>query len=260
MHSTDIIEKEPRMAVAVHPEPTDLEAVSQPVRNAYLTYLSSTLGRSAGTIEVYRRILRRLALHLDGDLLHAGERDLKLLVNTRPWLQGLGTSAKRTVLTVAIGFYEWAAEEAGLLEVSPAGPLKRLQRKLPSSERKLPTYLSMAEIDLLLAALDWEQVERGTASYQRPRLHAARDRAAAGVMAYAGGRLTETIAGLRLDDVDLKAGEIAFRHLTKRGAHRTVPIGPLLRPLLDAWLRVREDVPSDAFFLSRWRLPISQPD
>lgn len=233
---------------------------SASLRVAYASFLR-TLERSPRTITKYDRILGQFAQHLEhGDLLAVSEVELKRLLATSPWFQGLSNSHKQAVLTAIIGFYNWLVEDAELLAVAPTAVLRRFQKRLPTTGRRLPTYLTMREIDLLLEAMNWERVERPEATLLRPRLRAARDRAITGIMAYAGGRLTETVGGLQLGDVDLRHNEITFHLQTKGDKDRTVPISPLLRPLLEAWLRCREDVPGvETFFMSGWGGPIRKP-
>ena len=229
---------------------------SHEIRAAYATYLKGTLGRSPLTVGTYDRTLWKVALHLeDGDLLTATDAELRQVFVMSTWAQGLTPKTKRAKIGVVVGFYDWLAHDACLIDEPPTKGLRRLATRLDSGTQKLPTYLTMPAVEQLLEALDSEVTTVRGKQVTRPRTLATRDRAIVGVMAYAGGRATETICGLQLDDVDLGRGEITFRTLTKRRKQRSVPISPLLRPLLEAWLRVREDAPSQTLFLSRYGKP-----
>lgn len=233
----------------------ELEPVepSAEIRDTYARFLFSTLGRSRLTVDAYDRTLRKVALHLpDGDLETATEAQLKQVFAMSAWAQGLSPRTKRSNMGTVIGFYEWMVEDTGLLDVAPTRGLRKLAGRLDAQTQKVPTFLPMGEVDRLMEAL-------GTGSRGAER-HGVRDQAIAGVMAYAGGRQTETIRGLQLSDVDVAAGELTFRTLTKRRKQRSVPISPLLRPLLEAWLRVREDAPSEALFLTSRGTPHVNPE
>ncbi len=220
--------------------------------DSYRGFLLHVLGHSPRTADRYESTLRQVAGHLPtGDLLAASDAQLKQVFVMGAWARGLTPRTRRAALGAVAGFYGWAVED-GLLDRSPATSLRGLQRRLPSSTAKLPTYLTVPEVQRLLDALG--------SSGGVPRLHGTRDQAICGVMAFAGGRLTETVQGLRVGDVDLKAGELQFRHLTKRGRQRVVFVSPLLRPLLAAWLRVREDVPSEHLFVTGRGTPFAKAE
>lgn len=225
---------------------------STEIRATYAAFLRSTLGRSPLTVGAYDRVLRKVAWNLPhGDLVVATDDELKRIFNLSTWAQALAPRTKRSNLGTVIGFYDWLLEDACLISAVPTLGLRRLAKRLEGQTQKLPTYLAMPEVDRLMDAL-------GAGSRGAER-HGLRDQTIAGVMAYAGGRQTETIRGLQRGDVDLRAGELTFRTMTKRGKQRSVPISPLLRPLLEAWLRVREDVPSETLFLTSRGTPHVNP-
>jgi site-specific recombinase XerD len=197
---------------------------SDPVE-AYLLHLRG-LGRAEGTLRQYRITLTVAVRHLDGrGLLEAGPIQWKRVLSMSPWGAGLGPSTKRSQGGRLVSFLEWAATE----ELVPAGtaePLREYVSRIKPPKKRLPTALSMLEV---------EELERRM--WERNR-QPARDIAVLWVMAGAGGRITETLQ-LHLDDLDFKAGEIRFWHDTKGGTDRTVPMLPVVRRALRDWLKVR---------------------
>lgn len=231
-------------------EPAD---PSTEIRATYAAYLQGTLGRSPLTVAAYDHTLGKVADNLPhGDLLAATDAQLKQVFTLSAWAQGLTPRIKRSRLGTVIGFYDWAAHDAGVMTQPPTEGLRRLAGRLDGHTTKLPTYLPLAQVNRLV-----DELGVGSRGAER---HGVRDQAIAGVMAYAGGRIAETICGLQVSDVDLRAGEITFRTRTKRGKQRSVPVSPLLRPLLERWLRVREDVPPEALFLTSRGTPHRNPE
>ena len=100
--------------------------------------------------------------------------------------------------------YGWL-EETGQREDNPTRFLKA-----PKSERKLPTLITEAQIDALLAAPDVDTP------------HGLRDKALLEVMYATGLRVTEAVK-LTLSDIDLHRGSI--RTIGKGDKLRLVPLG-----------------------------------
>ena len=109
-------------------------------------------------------------------------------------------------------------EHCRLANVCTAGWKKRAKEqtippvfsKTPKSERKLPTLITEAQIDALLAAPDVEKP------------HGLRDKALLEVMYATGLRVTEAVK-LTLSDIDLHRGSI--RTIGKGDKLRLVPLG-----------------------------------
>jgi site-specific recombinase XerD len=192
---------------------------------AYLLHLRG-LGRAEGTLRQYRITLTVAARLLDErGLLQASALEWKRLLSMSSWAAGLGPSTKRSQGGRLVAFLEWAATEQ-LVPAGTAEPLRDYLSRIKAPKRRLPTALSMLEV---------EELERRM--WQRNH-YAARDVAVLWVMAGAGGRITETLQ-LHLDDLDFQAGEIRFWHDTKGGTDRTVPMLPVVRRALRGWLKVR---------------------
>lgn len=242
-------------------EPVD---PSTEVRAAYARFLLSTLGRTRTTVAKYDNVLGQVARQLpDGDLVAATPTQLKQVFVMGAWAQALTTRTKRSALATVIGFRVWLAEDACLVPEAGVADLRKLAGRLGPAASKLPTYLTMPEVDRLMVELGCDVVDFGSQLIRRPRFHGTRDQAITAVMAYAGGRLTETVQGLQVSDVDLDGRVITFRTRTKRGKQRSVPISPLLRPRLEAWLRVRDGMPkidTQALFITSRGMPFAKSE
>jgi integrase/recombinase XerC len=196
------------------------------------------LGRAESTIEQYRFTLTMVARLLDGrGLLQASAVEYKRLLSMSSWAAGLSPATKRAVGGHLVRFLEWAASE----ELVPAGtaePLRDYVTRIRPVKVRLPVFLAISEV---------EELERRM--WERNR-EPARDAAILWVLAGAGGRITETLA-LQLDDVDFKERVIWFRHHTKGGTSRQVPMLPVVKRALRGWLKVRVS-PTRAVFPSQY--------
>jgi integrase/recombinase XerD len=188
-------------------------------------------GLADNTLKSYRRDLRRYAAHLAGlgvdDVRAVTEAAVSgFLVSLRegdtehpPLSAG---SAARTVVAVR-GFHRFALRE-GLTEDDPAAAVRP-----PSSAKRLPKALPLAEIEAILDAAG----APGTSL-------ALRDRALLEVLYGTGARISEAV-GLDLDDVDLEEGTVLLRG--KGGKQRVVPVGSYAREAVEAYVvRARPDL------------------
>ncbi len=174
--------------------------------DAYLTHLTVERRLAANSVESYARDLVLLAEFSAG-------RGRSLAVLTREDLEGLvrdlmaeGRSPRSVARAVACfrGFYRFLVVD-GTSKASPAADLRP-----PRAWKTLPRYLSIEEIDLLLAQPD----------VATPR--GLRDRALIELLYATGMRVSELI-GLRPADVNLEA---SYLTCTGKGdKQRIVPIG-----------------------------------
>jgi|GEM_PF-3822548 len=158
---------------------------------------------SHNTLQSYRRDLVKVAARLaEGgqDWLSADEFSLSDAV----YAEGEKSTSQARALSACKRMYGWL-EETGQRADNPTRFLKA-----PKSERKLPTLITEAQIDALLAAPDVET------------LHGLRDKALLEVMYATGLRVTEAVK-LTLSDIDLHRGSI--RTIGKGDKLRLVPLG-----------------------------------
>ena len=192
-------------------------------------------GRAQATLDCYRVRLGRLVTFL-------GDPAVKAITPTdlRRWLIALKSGRLRPTTgvyveghrAVAEGLFTWAVSE-GRLTRSPASGVERYRGDRPPIRT-----LTRSEVAMLL-------------SQQPDTAMGRRNRAMLAFMYDTGVRAAELVR-LRLEDVDLGAGQARIHGKNRRVD--TVPLSPSLRPLLDAYLR-RDRPPArvatTAFFLSR---------
>jgi integrase/recombinase XerD len=173
----------------------------------YLGHLAAERGLSRHTLEGYGRDLRRylefLAERGVDDAARASERDI---VEFLLALARLGLSARSRGRTLAAvrGFHRFLLRE-GLCDANPAA-----QIALPKVGRSLPAFLSVAEVDQLLAAPDVSTRE------------GLRDKAMIELLYATGLRVSELVS-LELARVNLQGG---FLVATGKGRkQRVVPCG-----------------------------------
>ena len=158
---------------------------------------------SHNTLQSYRRDLVKVAARLaEGgqDWLSADEFALSDAV----YAEGEKNTSQARALSACKRMYGWL-EETGQRADNPTRFLKA-----PKSERKLPTLITEAQIDALLAAPDVDTP------------HGLRDKALLEVMYATGLRVTEAVK-LTLSDIDLHRGSI--RTIGKGDKLRLVPLG-----------------------------------
>jgi integrase/recombinase XerD len=185
---------------------TIVAAVDDRWVDLYLDHLRIERCLSERTVSAYASDLRRVATGL-------GKRKLSLTALDAGSLSGLLVDLARDglcarsqarLLSCLRGLFRYLREE-GLCENSPTQLVSS-----PRLTRKLPSLLTRGEVMRLLAAPD-QATPRGL-----------RDAAMLHVMYAAGLRVSELV-GLRLGDVDLRAGYVSV--LGKGGKSRLVPLG-----------------------------------
>lgn len=186
--------------------------------DAYLTHLTVERRLAANTLESYARDLRMLAAFASGKDVAVetlGRVDLEALVRG---LMSEGRSPRSVARAVACvrGFYRFLVVD-GRLARNPADDLRP-----PRAWKALPRYLSVDEVDRLIAQPD-VKTARGL-----------RDRALIELL-YATGMRVSELVGLRPADVNLEA---SYLTCTGKGARqRLVPIGEEAGRWVRAYLR-----------------------
>ena len=174
--------------------------------DAYLSHLAVERRLSPNTVESYGRDLAQLLEYAAGQDHPAADLDRRGLEALVRQLMGEGRSPASVARAVACfrGFYRFLVV-AGHRASNPADDLRA-----PKAWKTLPKFLSVADVDTLLAAPD-TTTPRGL-----------RDRALIEVLYATGLRVSELI-GLKPQDVNLESG-----YLTTTGKgrkQRLVPLG-----------------------------------
>jgi len=181
---------------------------AQEAVTSFLVELRVSRRLAQNTIVAYERDLSRLltfAADKDLSLALADRSDIEIFVRAL-MLSGLSPrSVARTVACVR-GFYRFLVLE-GVIPASPADDV-RAPRAWPA----LPRYLSLAEVDLLLAQPDTD------------RPVGVRDRALLELL-YATGMRVSELVGLSVGDINLDAG--VLNCVGKGSKERIVPIGSI---------------------------------
>ena len=194
----------------------------------YLQHLAAERRLSPHTVEAYRRDLDALARLTAGKpLAELTVTDIRgAIVRLRS--QSLAATSVARQLSSWRGFYAFACRRLGFTS-NPCTGLRP-----PKAAKALPDILSP---DACAHLLDAEAPAAGDDAL------AARDRAMFELFYSSGLRLAE-LAGLDLDDVDLRSGEA---QVTGKGRKtRIVPVGRQALDALTAWLPLRLPLARDA--------------
>lgn len=181
-------------------EPADADVVR------YLRHLEVERRMAANTLEAYQRDLARLSAFARASgrpVITLQRSDLEAFVR-EAMASGLAPSSVARLVAATRGLFKFL-RLAGLVEANPAGDLQS-----PRALASLPSFLSTADIDALLAAPD----------VAAPR--GLRDRALIEVL-YATGLRVSELVNLRLTDVRLDQGYLQC--LGKGHKQRLVPLG-----------------------------------
>jgi len=170
---------------------------------AFLEYLSVERGLSLNTIDAYRRDLLQYQKWLKGDILKV---DSTLIGEYIAWLKKkkYTLSSISRKLSVIRMFYKFLYMEDRIEH----NPLEEISS--PRRGRKIPTYLSEKEIDILFNAT------------LPDNLYKVRDRAILEVLYGAGLRISELV-NLNTTDFNLKEGWIKVSG--KGSKERIIPLG-----------------------------------
>ena len=184
----------------------DLPSPAEAAVRAFLDYLSIEKGLSANTRTAYGRDLDKLLLYLGKEKMswaRAKEEDLVGFVRAQS-RSGLSARSLARTISAVRSFYRYLLMEGAVA----ADPAERLSS--PSVWLSLPKFLTVKEIESLLAAPDGEE----------PR--GVRDRAMLEVLYGAGLRVSELVS-LKPADISLDEGFLICRG--KGGKERIVPLG-----------------------------------
>jgi integrase/recombinase XerD len=203
----------------------------------YLNYLRIEKGLAENTIHAYRRDMKKFISFMS-------KREIKLQQVTRGdvvdflstlYRKGLDSRSVARHLATIRHFFRFLLVE-GELTQDPAATIES-----PKFRQSLPDFLSIEEVDRLLAQPDVTDA-RGL-----------RDKAMIELMYSTGLRVTE-LCGLRLADLQLEAG--CLRCIGKGNKERQVPIGRRALNIVVEYLRTSRpqilgEAPSPYVFVNR---------
>lgn len=184
---------------------------------AYENYLTKVKQASANTVSSYMRDIRQFVTWLneneETDVLEATQQNISGYLS---WLEEEGRSGATVSRNLASlrNFYSYAVS-TGFLEATPV-----VEIHVDRGEKKVPSFLSNKEIELLLA----QPVCVDAKGY--------RDKAMLEVLYATGIRVTELI-NLNISDVNLELGVIKCSGSRKT---RAIPLYPAAKKALSAYV------------------------
>ncbi|MCA3421777.1 MAG: tyrosine recombinase XerC [Roseomonas sp.] len=204
---------------------------------AWLDWFARERRASAHSVEAYGRDVAQFLAFLTGHL--GDEPDLTALGALRPSdlraflsaraMEGDSAATRARKLAAIRGFLRYLQRHQGMAPVALAG------LRAPRAKQPLPRALS--EKEARAAAEDVADVY-ALGRHENPRLQAARDRALFTLLYGAGLRLGEALA-LNLADAPRPGSEAALRILGKGNKERLLPILPVIRDAMAAYLMER---------------------
>ncbi len=209
-------------------------------RQAFLAWLAEERRASPHTVEAYGRDIRDLldflARHQGGapDLAALRLADVRSFLAARA-SAGLSNASRARQLAAVRGFLRFLARQRGMAPVAVAG-LRGPRRKPP-----LPRALSPGdarEVGTQIGAV------RMTEATPLPQWQAARDAALFTLLYGCGLRISEAL-GLDVRDAPLPGRDEALRVLGKGDKARIVPVLPVVRQAIAAWLAQRPGAAPD---------------
>lgn len=185
--------------------------------DAFLLHLKTERRLSGNTLAAYGADLRRFSSFLADRGIGAGKFTRTDFLDHLTRLRDAGLSARSTARHVSTlrSFFRFLVHE-GVLAASPVSGVKA-----PRLGRPLPKYLTLSQVDRLLAAPDGHTPE------------GIRDRAMLTIM-YASGLRASEVVTLRLENVDANAGFLYV--LGKGGKERVVPVADVALSVLGEYL------------------------
>lgn len=213
--------------------------------DAFLLHLRTERRLSANTVEAYGFDMRRFSSFLSEGEVALADFSRPHFLRFLSSLRDAGLSARtasRHVSTIR-SFFRYLVREG----VLPGSPIA--QARGPKTGRPLPRYLTVTEVEALLAAPDARTPE------------GLRDRAMLRILYASGLRATEVVS-LRMGNVDVHAGFL--RIVGKGSKERIVPVAPRALEALADYVRngrpafLRGRGPTNALFLSRMGRPITR--
>ena len=204
---------------------------------AFLNYVQVERGLSPNTLAAYRQDLAKFARFCQQRRLAPARAERQQIVDFLGSLyqQGLDSRSVARIVVTLRNFFRFLRQE----RVIRREPTEHLEA--PRTWKRLPKFLSLAEVERLLAAPE-SRSARGL-----------RDRAMLEVL-YATGLRVSELVNLRVSDLQLDAGYL--RCLGKGSKERVVPLGKQSLSALDAYLRharpqLARRRPSPHLFLSQ---------
>jgi len=174
-----------------------------PSLRAFLAYLTTECGLAANTIAAYRHDILKWLEFIGGDPSKAGSEDVEAFLKHEK-KRGLEvTSISRELVAVKM-FYRFLASEGMASDAATAAV------QAPKAWRRLPGFLTVAEVNKLLSAPAGDDPL------------AVRDRAMLETFYAAGARVAE-VAAVKIDDVKLDLGMVLL--FGKGSKERVVPLG-----------------------------------
>jgi integrase/recombinase XerD len=190
----------------------------EPEIRAFLNYARVEKGLAANSISSYRGDLAGFLAHLRNkgkNLTEAGREDLRGFLAAL-YQRGLSARSVARHLAALRTFFRFLAKEGSIANDPTA------EVETPKVAIGLPHYLSIEEVDKLLAAPD-------------PATPAGlRDKAMLELLYATGMRVTELVS-VRLDDLDSNLGLVRSRG--KGGKERLIPVGKEALKAVESYLR-----------------------
>ena len=185
--------------------------------DAFLLHLKTERRLSGNTLAAYGADLRRFSVFLADRGIDARKFTRPDFLDHLTELRDGGLSARSTARHVSTlrSFFRFLVRE-GVLAASPVSGVKA-----PRLGRPLPKYLTLTQVDRLLAAPDGRTPE------------GIRDRAMLTIM-YASGLRASELVTLRLENVDANAGFLYV--LGKGGKERVVPVADVALTVLGEYI------------------------
>ncbi|MBI3183170.1 MAG: site-specific tyrosine recombinase XerD [Myxococcales bacterium] len=186
--------------------------------DAFIGFMRAERGLSAKTVDAYGADLRRYLSELSRrGIAEIGRVTREDVLEHLAWLSrsGLSPRSQARHLAAIRSFHRFLHDD----RLSPSNPAEDIDT--PRFARRLPSFLTLEEVDRLLAA---------------PEAHTpagARDRAMLEVL-YATGLRVSELVGLGVDAVNLADGYLIAAG--KGGKERLVPVGSAAREALRAYL------------------------
>lgn len=210
----------------------------------FAEYLEFQEHKSANTIMSYRRDLKQFAAWLEGQGIGEVSRINTTTINSYLlYLKQIGKSTPTIsrVLASAKAFFSYEKSKGNVSEDPAAGI------KSPKVEKKIPTVLTVEEVDRFLKATDGTSIK------------AIRDKAMLELMYATGIRVTELIS-LKTEDVNMAIG---FITCSTGRSQRAIPFGRKAKDALNEYLTIARDKmiknnPTDKLFVNCNGRPMSR--
>ncbi|HJO93457.1 MAG TPA: site-specific tyrosine recombinase/integron integrase [Victivallales bacterium] len=213
----------------------------------YLSYLKNERQVSLNTISSYLQDIKQFSeIILDGSDIDKIEWKSITLSDARTYLiecQDLGCS-KRSMnrkMSALRSFYKFMIRE-GILDSNPFANISS-----PKMDRKLPKYLSVNEVDILLEAPEqyWrDAITNGSAKKEENAVFSMkRDTAILELIYSCGARISEAL-NINIKDLDTLSSIVKLKGKGKK--ERICPLGKPAIKALRSYMRIRRNWTSDS--------------